>query len=190
MEVKKMYFVHGWGDSSIMPPWVSWLKSKCEERGIEFVRFKMPNSWEPKIDEWVGFLKENVRELDEEVLFIGHSIGCQTILRYLEDLDEEVNVGGCVFVAGWLNLLEAAYEDEEDRELAKAWIETPIDFEKVKIHTNNFLSIFSKDDYCVPVSDAEIFREKLGADIIIKDGEEHFEDTEEINEIMRFVNGN
>ncbi|KKQ37224.1 MAG: hypothetical protein US53_C0024G0012, partial [Candidatus Woesebacteria bacterium GW2011_GWA1_37_7] len=47
----------------------------------------------PKIKEWVPFLQENMSNPDEETHFVGHSIGCQTILRYLETLSEKTKVG-------------------------------------------------------------------------------------------------
>lgn len=39
---------------------------------------------------------------DENTYFIGHSIGCQSIDRYLEILPSETKIGGVVYVAGWL----------------------------------------------------------------------------------------
>ncbi|MBU3924163.1 MAG: DUF1749 domain-containing protein [Nanoarchaeota archaeon] len=187
MEKKKIYFVHGWGDNSKEVAWVPSLRNQCKDEDIDFMAFKMPNSEEPKIDEWVGFLKENIAVLDENIFFVGHSIGCQAILRYLSELNGNKKIGGCVFVAGWFNLLDTAYEEEEEREIAKSWIETPIDFEKIKNHTTNFLSIFSDDDECVPISDSELFKNKFGSKIITKKSEGHFDETEKIIEIMDFV---
>ena len=180
----KIYYVHGWASNSIGPTWISWLKEECEKNGIEFIAFKMPNPGNPKISEWVEFLRDNIGELDEDTFLLGHSIGCQTILRYLESLPKDEKIGGCIFVAGWFNLLENAYEDENDKKIAVPWIETDIDFNKVKKHTNNFVAIFSEDDPCVPVSDAELFKERLGARVIIKQHNGHFDDSKKIDEIL------
>ena len=122
---RKLYYVHGWASDPTGPAWIPWLKEECKKREIEFVAFEMPNSGNPKIDEWVGFLREHIKELDEEIFFLGHSIGCQAILRYLEDLPEDEKIGGCVFLAGWFNLLDSAYEEEGERDIAKPWIESP-----------------------------------------------------------------
>jgi predicted alpha/beta hydrolase family esterase len=154
---------------------------------MELIIFPMPNTNNPKIEEWVGFLQENIRNVDEETYFIGHSIGCQTILRYLETLPEGKKVGGCVFVAGWYNLKEECYEEEEERDIAKPWLETPMDRCKIKSHCDNFLAIFSTDDDCVPLSDAELFQERLQAKVLIKQKEGHFNMTEKIPEILSFI---
>jgi hypothetical protein len=187
--MKKLYLVHGWGGSDSSEGWFGWLKEEGKKRGFEVISFNMPNTDEPKIDEWVGFLKENVKEIDEETYFIGHSVGCQAIIRFLENLPEKTKIGGCIFVAGWFNLKEETYEEdgEEAREIAKPWIETLIDFEKVKTYTNNFLAIFSDNDPYVPLSDANLFRENLGGEIIVKHNEGHFNETKDIKEIFKVI---
>ena len=108
-------------------------------------------------------------------------------LRFLEKLPKKTKIGGCIFIAGWFNLKEETYELEDDRKIAEPWIKTPIDFKKIKQHTNRFLAIFSDNDPNVPVSDSKIFKTKLNAKIIIKDNEGHFNETEEIPQIIGFI---
>lgn len=184
--MKRVYFIHGWGGSSTSEAWSGWLKDELSKRNIELISFDMPNTDEPAIDEWVGFIKKNVFNLDKETYFVGHSIECQAVLRYLETLDESVKIGGSVFIAPWMELDKNTIEEEgeESVEIAKPWMETPINFDKIKIHTNNFLCILSDDDPYVPLSNEEFFREKLGAKTLIKHSEEHFNETKEIPEIF------
>jgi len=188
--MKKVYLIHGWGDNTTDVTWFPWLKEELKKKDIKVISFNMPNTDEPKINEWVGYLKENInlKDLDEETYFVGHSIGCQTIMRFLEQLPKDKKVAGAIFVAGWFNLLETAYEEEGEKEIGKPWIETPINFKKVKEHTKNFLAIFSEDDPCVPVSDSELFKEKLNAKIVIRKNEGHFDETFEIPEVLEMIN--
>ena len=165
--------IHGWGGEPNVG-WMLWLRKELEKKGFEVIAPQMPNTDYPKIDEWVGFLKQKVGEPDENTYFVGHSIGCQTVLRYLEKLPENVKVGGALFVAGWFNLTSEVYEDEEDAEIAKPWLETPIDCDKILTHTKKFTALFSDKDPYVPVEDSEIFKEKLGAKIIIQHNRGHF----------------
>ena len=177
--MKKVFIIHGWGgspDEEIH----KWMKQELESNGFEVNVLTMPNTDEPKIEEWIPFLKENAKDPDENTFFIGHSIGCQTILRYLETLPENKKIGGTVLIAPWISLLETAYENpEEEKKIAKHWLETPIDWENVKTHTNNFVAIFSDNDFCVPLSDKNIFEEKLRSKIIVEHNKGHF--TEENN---------
>ena len=66
-------------------------------------------------------------------------------------------------------------------------METPINFEKIKEHATNFLCILSDNDPYVPLSNKEFFEEKLEAKSVIKNNEEHFNETEEIPEILDFL---
>lgn len=186
-KMKKIYLVHGWGGNPDSEAWFPWLKAELKGRNIKLDVLEMPNPEQPKIEEWVAVLEKKAKGLDEETYFIGHSIGCQAILRFLEKLPDKIRIRGCVFVAGWFNLKESAYEEEEEKEIAKPWINSPIDLKKVKKHAKSFLAIFSEDDECVPLSDSKTFKEKLNAEIIIKKNEGHFNETKEIKEVIDFI---
>ena len=173
------------GGSPFSEGWFGWLKRELTKRNIKVDFLEMPNTDTPKINEWVKYLEENIKDVDEQTYFIGHSIGCQAIIRYLEQLPENIKVAGCIFVAGFFNLPNL--ETQEEIKIVRPWIETPINFEKIKIHTRNFLAFFSNDDLDVPVSDSKLFKKRLGAKIIIKENEEHFNETQEIPEILDFL---
>src|SRR3990167_5523753 len=98
--MKRVFIIHGWG-SNPKDDWFPWIKKELESKGFKVEIPVMPNTDEPKVNEWVGFLKKIVKNPDKDTYFIGHSIGCQTILRYLENLDKKIKIGGCIFVAGW-----------------------------------------------------------------------------------------
>lgn len=183
--MKKVYVVHGWGGGPSTEGWFGWLKRELTKRNIKIYFLEMPNTNSPKIKEWVSFLNNNVKDVDEKTYFIGHSIGCQAIMRYLEQLSQNIKIAGCVFIAGFFNLPNL--ETEEEKKIAKPWLETSINFKKIKDHTRNFLTIFSKDDPDVPVSDSELFKKNLNAKIVLKENEEHFNETQEIPEILDFL---
>lgn len=187
--MKKIYLIHGWGGNNSSEGWFGWLKQESKERNIKFIGFNMPDTHYPTIKNWGGFLEQNIdiNNLDEETYFIGHSLGCQTILRYLEILPKDIKIKGVVFVGGPFNLKESAYESEEEKEIARPWLQTPINFDKIKTHTKNFLAIFSDDDFCIPLSDSKIFKQKLNAKIIIKHNEKHFNETKKILEVIEFI---
>ena len=77
--------------------------------------------------------------------------------------------------------------EPEEMEIAHPWLHTKIEFERVLDHCSNFLAIFSSDDPDVELDEAEKFKEKLGAKIIIKHNEEHFNETKKIPEILEFL---
>ena len=193
MTKKKAFIIYGWGGSpneSIH----KWLKRELEINGFLVSILEMPNTNEPKIEEWVNYLDEKVGKLDKDTYFVGHSIGCQTIMRYLEVQKERV--GGIVFIAGWFNLVDM--EDEEEERIAKPWIETPIKFDKIKKNSKSItVFISSNEPYGYVKENTNIFRDKLGAKVIIENNRGHFteedgvtEMPEVISEILEMAGGN
>lgn len=183
--MKKVYLVHCW-DGTSNDGWYPWIEQEFKKYNVEVVRFDMPNTANPTIEEWVSTLNDKVDKLDEETYFMGHSIGCQTIMRYLET-KEVTKIGGILFVAPWLDLLPEAVEDEDSYNTAYPWIHTPIDFEKVKEFSNNINCIFSDNDYFVDLAQEQEFKQKLNAKTIIVNEKGHIsqdDDIFELNEIL------
>lgn len=183
--IKKAYLIHGWDFNSKMH-WYPWVQKELEKKGVKVFAFDMPDTENPKIEKWVKYLEQKINpdDLDEHTYFIGHSIGCQTILRYLEKLHKHKRVGGCVFVAPWLKLINLG---SEEMKIAHPWMNSPIDFSRVSDHCNNFLAIFSDNDPYVHMDEAEKFKKFLGAQIIIKKKQGHFDNSERIPEAIKFV---
>ena len=178
----KVYIVHGWGGSPDTD-WFIWLKEKIEDLDWQVAIPKMPNTFVPTINEWVNYLNKAVKDLDENTYFVGHSIGCQAIMRYLEQIPENKKVGGAIFVAGWFNLSNNTWDDVFKEEIAKPWIETVIDFNKIKRHTTEFVTILSDNDPFVPLSDKDIFVEKLSSKVIIEHDKGHISGEDGSNDL-------
>lgn len=187
--MKKIILVHGWGGSPDLN-WFPWLKKELEQKNFEVIVPAMPNTDEPKIEEWVPFLKEQVGNVDENTYFVGHSIGCQTIMRFLEQIPEDKKIGGIIFVAPWFNLIPEIIEEEGDTEIAKPWLKSLIDTEKVIAHTSRIIAIFSDNDPYVPQTDIKIFEEKLNAKVIVEHEKGHFDDKKIpfiLNAVLEFL---
>ena len=182
MNQKRVFIVHGWDgypEEGIFP----WLKQELEKRGFAVFNPAMPEPLNPQIDVWVSFIKKQVGTPNKNTILFGHSIGAQTILRYLESLSENEMVGGAVFLAGWVHLTNEAYETEEDSKIAKPWLETPLSWGKIKSRAGKFVGIFSDNDRLVPITDAKVFKEKLGAKIVVEHNKGHFSGSDGITEL-------
>jgi len=100
---KRVYIIHGWGGNPT-EGWLVWLSKELKNRGFEVYIPEMPDTWSPKINKWVSKINEVVEKSDRHIYFVSHSIGCQAVMRYLEQLPDNQKAGGAIFVAGWLNL--------------------------------------------------------------------------------------
>lgn len=147
--------------------WYPWVKKQLEEKGFEVKVPEFPETDAPKLDKWLPLLQKQISAPNENLYLIGHSVGCITIMRYLETLSEDEKVGGVIFVAGFTNALGC--EELEN------FFQTPIDFEKIESKSKNgFVAIHSDNDPYVSLEEGEIFKEKLGAELIIKHNMGHF----------------
>lgn len=169
--MKHAFIIHGW-DGKPENSWYPWLKQELEAKGYSVQVPQMPNPETPKIEEWVPHLRQIVGSVDSNTHFVCHSMGCQTLLRYLESVSDDVKIGGVLLVAPFTNLVNL--EDPESEAVAKPWLETPIDWEKVRAHISEVLCLFSTDDPWVPVSEAGVFEGKLGTKTMTFDNQDHF----------------
>ena len=166
---KRVFIVHGWGGSSTTE-WIPWAVEALEKTGVKVVALNMPHPEKPEIHEWVNYLASTVGKVDENTYFIGHSIGCQTILRFLETIDTKI--GGVVFVAGWFNLLNL--ESKEAEAIAEPWITTPIDLSKVRKNLPTSVVFLGDNDPWVPYAETKHeFEEKLGSKVVTVPGGGH-----------------
>lgn len=183
---KRAIIVHCWDGTPEMA-WYPWLKRELEARGFEVHVPAMPETETPKIGPWIQTLRTVVGELDEATFLIGHSIGCQTILRYLESLEGEQKVGGAVLVAGFYTLQGL---DEEGEAIIRPWLETPIDAAKIRSHVDHIEAIFSDNDPWVPVENEQFFKNRLDAKTQMLHARGHFShsnDTTELPEALEAV---
>jgi hypothetical protein len=169
--MKRAIIVHGWSGTP-EEGWFPWLKKELEARGFQVIVPQLPDTDNPRPEAWVPSLAAAVGTPDAETYFIGHSMGCQTIARYLAGLDDSTQVGGVVYVAGFFDSLTLG-EDEEEK-VWDAWKNTPIDLSYVRARAPKSIAIFSDDDPFVPLSNQNDFRDVLNSEIIVEHGKNHF----------------
>lgn len=118
---KRVFIIHGWG-SEPNAGWQPWLNNELSQRGFAVRTPAMPNAQHPKLHRWVEELTKMVGTPDRDCHFVGHSLGCAAILRYIESLPEGSHTGNVVLVAGFMDdlgipeiveFVNAPFNDEE-----------------------------------------------------------------------------
>lgn len=163
--MKRVFLIHGW-DGHPHNNWFPWLVSELKAKYIEIEAPYLPNPAQPKVSEWLSYLKDYVGKVDEETFFIGHSLGCNAVLRLLETLSPKTKIGGCVFVAGFSGDIGIPEISE--------FVLTPLDLKKAKSHCKKIISIFSDNDTYVPLAESLKFARDIGAKKIMMKGAGHF----------------
>lgn len=177
---KRIFIIHRW-DGKPKSDWYPWLKRELETKGLEVFIPEMPNTEEPKIKEWIDHLSNILKNPDDNTYFIGHSIGCQTIMRYLAT-QNNVRVGGALFIAGWFYLDNL--ENEAVKEIARPWLDEPINLAMVRSSLKNLTVVLSENDpYNRVKENGEKFAKELNAKIVVLQSKGHFTEDDGITEL-------
>jgi len=155
------------------------LKKELESRGVDVVIPSMLNPDYPDCKEWVNTIKKNVALLQRRTLLIGHSLGCISILRYLETLKPGQKIHAAILVAG--------FTDELGTPELQSFFAKPIQWSKIKSHYDKLIAIHSDNDPHVALKYGDIFKEKLGAKLIVCHNMKHFSGDDGITEFPRIL---
>lgn len=146
----------------------------------------MPDTDHPTPKAWIAALAKHIGEPDDETLLIGHSLGCPTILRYLEGLSHGKRVGTVILVAGCAKKLGQGFEELEP------FFERPLDWDTITSHCDRIALLHSDDDPLVPVDYAREMADRLDVRPTIVHGRRHFasgEGTQDIHEVLAILEG-
>lgn len=98
----QVYIIHGY-TANADQHWFPWLEQELEKVGVSCERLNMPDSSNPSVDRWLEYLSQKV-DLNDQTIFVGHSLGCIAILNFLAKHQEKIK--GAVFVSGFYQPLE------------------------------------------------------------------------------------
>lgn len=127
--------MHGFGANN-KSNWFPWLETKLQTKKITTDFDNFPNSDNPKLTEWIKFL---LPKINNNSILVGHSLGCPTILKTLEQY--EGNVKGVFLVSGFAQNLNLPFSQKIDN-----FTESGFDFKKINKKTKKFILFDSKDD--------------------------------------------
>lgn len=168
--MKRVVVVHCW-EGYPEYCWYQNTKKELVKKGFEASVPEMPDTHLPKLSSWLPKLSKVAGIPSEDLFLVGHSLGCITILRYLESLKKDEIVGGVILVAGFTD--DLSHVDTIEDEL-KNFFETPIQWHKIKTKAKNFVAIHSDNDPNVSLKYGDIFKQNLNAKIIVKHKMGHF----------------
>ena len=167
--MKRVFLIHGW-EGYPEEGWRPWLRKKLEDKGFEVIVPAMPDTKKPTIEVWLPFLRNLVEKPTKDDFFVGHSLGCITILRFIEHLKEDEKVGGAVLIAGFgADLNYNGY----NHELA-TFFNATINWAEIKKHCSKFVSIQSSNDPFVSIENNELFKLMLDARTVVVPDMKHF----------------
>jgi predicted alpha/beta hydrolase family esterase len=162
--MKNALILHGTGADS-NSNWFQWMKQKLEEKGCKVWVPDLPNTMEPNAAVNSKYILDNW-QFDENSIIIGHSSGAVLALYILQNLPEDVIID-CAF-------LVSVFKDDLGWPNLKDLFSKPLDWDKIKKHARKIILLHSDNDPYVPLGHAKFVAKKLNTELIIKEGQGHF----------------
>lgn len=164
---------------------ITWKENLGKNLGEEFQVFlpQMPNSKNAKYLEWKIWFERLVPFFEEEVIFIGHSLGGLFLAKYLAENVFSKKIKG-------LFLVSVPYEIDENYPKGESLADfiIPKDFRNLLNSVSNIFLYHSTDDDVVPFSDLEKYKKVLiGSKFRVFNDRGHFrlESFEELEDDIR-----
>ena len=164
-----VFIIHG-SFGSPEENWFPWLKEELEKLGHRVFVPVFPTPEGQSLDVWKKAFEKYKQFLEEETIFVGHSLGPAFILNLLEGLNKPVKAA--FFVAGFVGSLN----NPEFDELNKSFADRVFAWEKIKENCRQFFVFYSDNDPYVPKEKAEELARNLGISPILVKEAGHFND--------------
>jgi uncharacterized protein len=120
--------------------WYPWFIGQLQHAGLENVTVaNLPSPHEPVVGSWVDGLLLLLDDQPEQTVLVGHSVGCQAIVRALARLPNSQSVAGTLLVAAWFTV-DAPWPS------LRPWIETEVDLARARQAAGQCVAILSDND--------------------------------------------
>lgn len=167
MNEKNCFIIHGaYGNPN--ENWFPWLKQKLEAKGYIVYVPAFPTPEHQDIDHWMQVFEPYFEKINENTLFVGHSLGPAFILQLLEKIS--VCVKGCFFVSGFTGPIGNPGFDP----INKTFTEYDFNWKKIQENSQQFTVFHSENDPYVPLEKATLLANNLRTEVINIPEGKHF----------------
>lgn len=130
-----------------------WKSNLQEDLGEEFdvLQPKMPNSMNARYKEWKIWFEKIIPFLNNNIIFIGHSLGGIFLAKYFSENDYLKKIKALFLIA--------APFDKSEESLVDFVLDQPLD--NLKNQIENIYLYHSQDDAVVPISHLEKYKQAL-----------------------------
>lgn len=165
---KQIFFLHSGGPQGShegSSDFITWLKKELGT-GYEIMHPIMPHPDSPDYESWREKLNTELPKLNDEAIFVGHSLGGSILLKYLAEESFDRSVAGLFLVSvpfwggdeNW---------DHDEFKLHDRFIETLPEMSQIFLY-------HSKSDPVVPFAHQALYAKALPKSIVREiDGKEH-----------------
>ncbi len=149
--------------------WFPWLQKKLEEKGCKVIvpQFPTPPVVSAKISEWFDVLKGYEKDINEETIIIGHSLGGIFALRILEKIEHPIKAS---FLIGTpIGVKPILFYDRDS-----SFSGFDFNWESIKNKAKHFNIFYSDNDPFVSLGNGKELAQKLGIELTLIPNAGHF----------------
>ncbi|CAF1500144.1 unnamed protein product [Rotaria magnacalcarata] len=146
--------------------WYSWLQQELEKDStgqFSVILEDMPDPYTARESHWLPFIR-NTLKVDEKTILVGHSSGCEAIMRLLE----KEKVHGVILVAA----CHTDLNDENERK--SGYYNRPWDWDTIRTNTHWIVQLHSPTDKLIPVAEGRFVADKLKSEYMELERRGHF----------------
>ncbi len=160
----KFILIHGYKSGPKLNFW-PWLIDELKKRGHEVVAPQLPDAENPDEQAWTEALLEEGKNVDDETIVIGHSLGGAMALRFLEAVEARSTPKACL-------LISTPWMIQSDK--FRGFFMSELDFEVLMWKVSRFALLHSKDDDVIPFDHAQKYEKVLHAKLHETEEAGHF----------------
>jgi len=179
--MKNYFIIHGtYGHNK--ENWFPWLENELLNSGCEVNNFNYPTPVGQDFENWSQVLDKVKDKINNESVFICHSIGCVFLAKYC--ITRNIKIGKCIFVSGCNNY----YNLEEFDKLNKSMFTDEIN--KFVNLCEERICIYSKDDPYIKLEALISFAKSINAKEIVYEKAGHFNEKAgyiKFEDILKFL---
>lgn len=165
----KIFLIHGsYGNSQ--ENWFPWLKAELEKLRHTVIVPKFPTPENQSLESWNKIFEKHLHLIDENTIFVGHSLGPAFILSLLEKFSLAKSIKACFFVSGFIELLDNPTFDNVN----KTFVNQEFNWAQIKRNCKKFQVYHSDNDPYVPLSCGDKLAKLLGVKLIVIPNAGHF----------------
>lgn len=164
--MSNIFIIHGTGGNP-EENWFPWLKAELEKFGHKVFVPLFPTPEGQNLNNWLEVLNKYQADINEETIFIGHSLGAPFILNFLARRDKPIKAA--FLIAGFINDLNIP----EFQALISSFVKD-FAWEKIKNNCRQFFVIYSDNDPYVSLQKAQEVSDSLQVEPLIITGAGHF----------------
>lgn len=149
--------------------WFPWMKEKLEAEGCKVTvpQFPSPPVVPAKMAEWFDVLRTYEKEITEDTILIGHSLGGLFLLRFLEKINYPIKAA--VFVGTPIGVKPILNWDRDS-----AFCGFEFNWDNIKNKAKNFIVFQSDTDPYVGLGNGQELAKHLGVELSFVSDAGHF----------------